>query len=798
MPVQSRPQRLMAPLLVALLTSLFPGVSHASEELALGDWLARPGVRMVAVEFYATWCKPCMEAMPRWAALKAKYRKQGVRVIVVNTLDPEGGCRAIGWSPDDTVCDLDGHIAEAFALKGKLPAAYLWSWQGNLLVQKGHVGEVEQAIAAYLQEAPRVAIAGAPGIGPEVLAALRERLDDSGKITVIAGDEERKMLAASKKAQQGAAFDEKLQCELGKEVPANAILRVSKVAQGKAAFLNVAVYDLAGGCQTQVVSAPWDSDARAMAQEAVGKLLAKLKRDGLEMPASAKVAKRIQAVTPERPNGPQVEGGDVAVEDGQPARRPKVGGAKIADAVGRLIVTVQPKDATLEISGPGKFSETARGDWENAQLAPGKYRVMASLAGYETKKQQVEVVVDDLTTAKLKLDKLGVLEVTGTPPGTRVEIRGPEGFAVTKVLPVTIKDAPKGTYTIAASKAGFEAESYSAMVQLAATAQVAVALKAPGSLVVEGTPAGAKVEVTGPGGFATTQGLPLSIDAASRGSYQIKVSRPGYVARTFEARVVPGEKAAVAVKLEREGAAAGAGSAAAAGQGWVHIAPGTFTMGSPVSEGRRNSDETQHQVTISRPFLMQATEVTQGQWQAVMGSNPAKFKACGPQCPVEQVSWLDAIVYLNKLSQREGLQACYGSDGAFVGPHCTGYRLPTEAEWEYAARAGTTGARYGDLERVAWYSRNSGAVTHPVATKQANAWGLFDMLGNVWEWTGDWKAGYDDMVTDPQGAASGSLRVLRGGSWYYDDGSVRAASRNGIVPDFWTFNLGFRPVRSVP
>ena len=169
-------------------------------------------------------------------------------------------------------------------------------------------------------------------------------------------------------------------------------------------------------------------------------------------------------------------------------------------------------------------------------------------------------------------------------------------------------------------------------------------------------------------------------------------------------------------------------------------------MGSPESEEYRDSDEVQHRVTLTRAFLLQATEVTQAQYQALMGNNPSKFSNCS-DCPVEKVSWIDAIAYVNALSKKESLPACYDSKGEVIGGRtvydCKGYRLPTEAEWEYAARGGAQGARYGNLDNIAWYDGNSGRKTHPVGKKRPNSFGLYDMLGNVWEWCHDW------MVTTP-------------------------------------------------
>jgi formylglycine-generating enzyme required for sulfatase activity len=217
---------------------------------------------------------------------------------------------------------------------------------------------------------------------------------------------------------------------------------------------------------------------------------------------------------------------------------------------------------------------------------------------------------------------------------------------------------------------------------------------------------------------------------------------------------------------------------------------GTFFMGSPVNEPGRDSDERRHKVSLTRPFYIQTTEVTQGHWQAVMGENPSHFRDCGNTCPVEMVSWHDNQRFIARLNAMAGVQA---------------YRLPTEAEWEYAARSGSktalsngiltvTGCAYdAKLDRIGWYCGNSGNKSHPVAQKQPNSWGLYDMHGNVWEWYHDWYGDYpSEPVTDPQGPASGLIRVNRGGSWWWFARFCRSANRIRYMPFNHTGDIGFR------
>ena len=223
--------------------------------------------------------------------------------------------------------------------------------------------------------------------------------------------------------------------------------------------------------------------------------------------------------------------------------------------------------------------------------------------------------------------------------------------------------------------------------------------------------------------------------------------------------------------------------------GFVWIKPGTFVMGSPTNEPDRRTYELQHLVTLTQGYWLSDHEVTQKEYEAIVGSNPSRVK--GSNLPVEQVSWDDAVTYCLTLTQKERAAGWITAQQE--------YRLPTEAEWEYTARAGTTGSLYGDLDALGYWSGNSGDKTHDVKGKQANAWGLYDMLGNVSEWCSDWYLNYPTLsVIDPSSPASSSAtsRVFRGGAYYDDSGRVRAAFRNGNPPGNRFSGLGFRPALS--
>jgi formylglycine-generating enzyme required for sulfatase activity len=222
------------------------------------------------------------------------------------------------------------------------------------------------------------------------------------------------------------------------------------------------------------------------------------------------------------------------------------------------------------------------------------------------------------------------------------------------------------------------------------------------------------------------------------------------------------------------------------GMAFVHIPAGTFMMGSPDADpDAKDWEKPAHRVTISQPFYLGKYPVIQAQWEAVMDHNPSRFKG-NSNHPVDSVSWDDAQAFMHKLSEREG-----GVD----------YCLPTEAQWEYACRAGTRTSRYHpDLDAIAWYQLNSASQTHPVGEKLPNAWGLYDMLGNVREWCHDGKRAYScARVTNPMGSTKAGIeRDFRGGAWGDSAHDVRAAARFWYDHIFHVDTLGFRCLSSGP
>jgi len=392
--------------------------SAAESSFDLRALLERPGTRLVAVEFYATWCGPCMKAVPRWKALHEKYRPEGLRLVVVNTQDPDRGCVNPGWTPDQTICDEDGHIAEAFRVGASLPAAFLWSWQGHMLWPAGGAGaggeryfeEIEGRIQAYLRENPRVYVeAKEEGADAPVLHDLVwNRLFDDKKITVVASDEERRRLAELRRKSHSPEFDDKGQCELGKEVSANSLLSATLRKSGGGRWLSLTLASAESGCVLAAASVPCArGDEKAAVAEAVGKLLDKL-REEPRLPGGGP-AKQSKPTPPPKPKV-DAGGGKEDVKAWTPE-----GGEDVV-----VQVTSEPAGAKVKFNGAKVCDATPC----TAELASGPGRFEWTLARHEPDEQQVSVR-RGMKPLRAELRPLFArLTVASAPAGVSVRLNG--------------------------------------------------------------------------------------------------------------------------------------------------------------------------------------------------------------------------------------------------------------------------------------------------------------------------------------------------------------------------------------
>ena len=384
--------------------------------------------------------------------------------------------------------------------------------------------------------------------------------------------------------------------------------------------------------------------------------------------------------------------------------------------------------AAIKVNG----AEVGSGSYSN-NMAEGIYDIEASLAGHRPVTKQIEVIVGVPQTIELRPTPIyGMLDVNSNPMGANITING-KSYGDT---PTSIENLLVGDYDVVLTKPGYASVSQRVTVSENASASVDVKMQ-------KGEMKNSQIDESA-----------LSVSAIN-------------LTPNWSASVTPSQRAVLEKLIAN----------------MVKVEGSTFTMGATPEQGNDayEYERPAHQVTLS-DYYIGRYEVTQKEWQAVMGDNPSKFY--GDNLPVDYVSWNDCQDFINKLNQLTGLK----------------FRLPTEAEWEFAARGGkqSKGYKYSgsdNAKNIAWYEKNSGSKPHQVGTKEPNELGIYDMSGNVGEWCGDWYGRYSSSAqTNPTGPSSGSYRVLRGGSWYYRAGSCRVSFRYSSNPSY-RFNFhGFRVV----
>ena len=455
--------------------------------------------------------------------------------------------------------------------------------------------------------------------------------------------------------------------------------------------------------------------------------------------------------------------GEIQLSRIQPEGQPKIDGRTGEERPrpdpgtpqGRLTLDLAPTDATVTLGGGQPYTP-------GIQLPNGRHEVTVRRPGYRGARRSVAVFGD--TRARIALEPMesrGTLTLDLSPADATVTLGGGRSYSPGIQL-------PNGRWEVTVTRPGYREAVRTVEVSGGTRLRIALEpLETPGTLTLDLFPPDATVMLDD-SSLSYGPGMRLP-----NGTHEVTVSRAGYHETTRTVEVSGNTRLRIALDVVT--------LMGPAGMEFVWVPPGEFRMGSTSPEASRN-EQPVTQVRISEGFWLGRYEVTQAEWKAVMGSSPSRFENCGISCPVTNVSWNEAKLYIARLNAQEGRRM---------------YRLPTESEWEYAARAGTTGDRYGDLNTIAWYRDNSLNRTRRIGQKTPNDWGLYDMLGNVEEFVEDiyeWRYP-GGTVTDPRGPRSGQARVVRGCGWIDSARICRMSNRGRIASDSSNSARGFRLVR---
>ncbi|MBO7279020.1 MAG: SUMF1/EgtB/PvdO family nonheme iron enzyme [Bacteroidales bacterium] len=459
---------------------------------------------------------------------------------------------------------------------------------------------------------------------------------------------------------------------------------------------------------------------------------------------------------------------------------------RLKPTYGYLKITSEPSGARVAIDGKLVGNTPLELD---EKYAAGSHRIRLQAENYALMEEMVMVEAN----AQVQSHHYRLVPQFGTVT-CRSEMADAEIWVDNEYKGVgswTGKVSSRTPHILEARKAGHKSQSVSFTLQDGETRTITVGAPVPmyGTLVLESTPSLCEIWIDGKKAGTSPKASQLLV-----GEHKIVLKKDGYEDLSFDVMIAHNQQLVQQKELKKRTVVAPSSGQSASSKGktnftadygieMVFVEGGTFQMGATSEQGSDAYDDEKpvHSVTLS-DFYIGKYEVTQAQWKAVMGKNPSRFQ--GDNLPVENVSWNDIQEFIKKLNRLTGKR----------------YRLPTEAEWEYAARGGkkSKGYKYAgsnSIGEVAWYDSNSGYETHPVGQKQPNELGLYDMSGNVWEWCQDWYGNYNSSSqTNPSGPASGSYRVLRGGSWYRSARYCRVSDRSFNYPSNWYYFYGFRLV----
>ncbi|MBI2372919.1 MAG: SUMF1/EgtB/PvdO family nonheme iron enzyme [Deltaproteobacteria bacterium] len=732
--------------------------AFASGGLDIDGWLQKEGVKLLAVEFYATWCKPCMEAVPKWKALHEKYKKRGLRLVVVATQDPQAGCGSPGWTPDDLVCDLEGTVAERFGAQN-LPSAFLWGWQGHQLVAKAHVEDVEAAIESWMREAPRVEvevgelIKGIKLTKEELRRLVMDELNRKDKLVVVASEAERKKLAALRKRSFEAGFDENLQCEVGKELSANSLLEASVVGDSKRPRLTLQLRSVETGCLSASGVVDLDPDRAASSVAEAMTTLVNRTRTETQLPGGN--AARPKKAAPKRIDPSSIE------------EKPSDWVPEASDEV-LVSFSSTPAGAVVLVDGDVLCQSTPC----RKELSKGPHSVAMQKERYEKRSERVTAAANAKIDWKLEA-AVGVISVSSEPSALPVFVDGSK-----------VGETPLSTHELdpGAHEVWVEDKCY-----LKKGERFGLAKGESRSLTFSPVARESALEVRAEDGDGNAAEGEVFVDGKRLGSAP-GTWKVALCARKVEVRSTDGsfedELRLEERKTSKVKATLGSRRGGPGGRGdLVSISAGEFWMGCGPRGSNCAGDEKPGRKVYLDAFAIDRTEVTVARYNQCVSSGSCQAASGNSKDdhPVVNVDWNQASAF------------CKWAGGA----------LPTEAQWEKAAR-GPDGRTYpwgNEAPSCTRANAGCGGGTQPVGSRPAGAHGLFDMAGNVWEWVEDV---YDAQAYSRLGArnpvsrSGGSLRVDRGGSWFGDGGGVRASYRGRGDPGDRFGDLGFRCARPSP
>jgi len=698
---------------IVVVLMLLARPAFAGGGLDVKDWLSRPGVKLLAVEFYATWCSPCKEAVPKWKALHEKYRHQGLRLVVVSVQDPDGSCVNPGWNPDDVVCDAEGHLADAWALGGKLPAAFLWSWRGPLLVRKGHVEEVESQVKAELARLPRVTLD--EDMDSSVRQMVRTELARTGKVEVIAGKEEEQALEDIRQTSRDLQFADLSSCKMGQRLAANSLLKSSFVKAGDGKRLLVQLFSAETGCLNASAGVYWNEEMPDMSiAEVVAELVNNL-RATVDLPGGT-APRTIE----ERSFAQKSESWSMDVQAGVLVNFESDPAGAIVMVDGRLQCQTTPCSKTLSM---GRHTV----EMQKESYVPGKTSVSV--------RQGIPPV-----NVKLTPD-FGWLSVTSLPSGLPVLVDG-QKIATT---PLSKHQISTGPHRVLVSDASYYDQGKQVQISRGESEVVEVTLQGrEGGLVVhardeQGNDLAAEVWLD----EAKIGTTPLAQQVLI-GQYKLRVVQNG---RQAEQAVDVKEKQVAEIQAVLRRLSEFDAVLASPSEELVYVPIGRYLLTSSKRESKK---------TV-RPFCIDRLEVSFNEYQECVDEE---------QC--DSIQW-SACLQLHESNGKKSRGTvtsrplwhdddhpviCVAPSEAEKYCRFKGGYLPSSAEWEAAAR-GRKGLQFpwgndfptSDLANgcaneceFSWGQKarysDEFAYTAPVGSCPSgkSAFGVEDMSGNVWEW----------------------------------------------------------------